>query len=141
MPSSIFSSPIFSSPELEDPRGPRLCQTGQSSVDLSAVAENARTRLIKSAEPEFIISVRNSFINVTLKDAACNSQRSPWASVHSGESNRPPTPILLKRIDASPISIAILLEKHALLLAESIYTTNLYHDTAPICITIILQKY
>ena len=32
--------------------------------------------------------------------------------------------------------------KYALLLAESsIYTTNLYHDTPPICIAILLQKY
>ena len=44
--------------------------------------------------------------------------------------------------DTPPISIAILLQKYALLLAESsIYTTNLYHDTAPICIAILLQKY
>ena len=58
------------------------------------------------------------------------------------ESNRPLTPILLK-------SIAIHLPfpwhtfaKYAALLAESsIYTTNLYHDTAPICIAILLQKY
>ena len=41
-----------------------------------------------------------------------------------------------------PISIAILLQKHALLLAESsIYTNNLYHDMPPICIAILLQKY
>ena len=41
-----------------------------------------------------------------------------------------------------PISIAILLQKYTLLLAESsIYTTNLYHDTPPICIAILLQKY
>ena len=38
--------------------------------------------------------------------------------------------------DTPPISIAILLQNYALLLAESsIYTTNLYHDTPPICIT------
>ena len=44
--------------------------------------------------------------------------------------------------DTPPISIAILLQKYALLLAESsIYTTNLYHDTPPICIAILLQKY
>ena len=43
--------------------------------------------------------------------------------------------------DTPPISIAILLHKYALLLAESsIYTTNLYHDTPPICIAILLQK-
>ena len=36
----------------------------------------------------------------------------------------------------------ILLQKYALLLAESsIYTTNLYRDTPPICIAILLQKY
>ena len=41
-----------------------------------------------------------------------------------------------------PISIAILLQEYALLLAgSSIYTTNLYHDTPPICIAILLQKY
>ena len=35
-----------------------------------------------------------------------------------------------------PISIAILFHNHALLLAESsIYTTTLYHDSPPICIT------
>ena len=34
------------------------------------------------------------------------------------------------------------LQKHALLLAaSSIYTTNLYHDTAPTCIAKLLQKY
>ena len=44
--------------------------------------------------------------------------------------------------DTPPISIAILLQKYALLWAESsIYTTNLYHDTAPICIAILLRKY
>ena len=44
--------------------------------------------------------------------------------------------------DTSPLSIAILSQKYALLLAESsIYTTNLYHDTGPICIAILLQKY
>ena len=44
--------------------------------------------------------------------------------------------------DTPPISIAILLQKYALLLAESsIYTTNLYHATPPICIAILLQKY
>ena len=41
-----------------------------------------------------------------------------------------------------PTSIAILLQKYALPLAESsIYPTNLYHDTPPICIAILLQKY
>ena len=44
--------------------------------------------------------------------------------------------------DTPPISIAILLQKYALLLAESsIYTTNLYHDTPPICLAMLLQKY
>ena len=56
----------------------------------------------------------------------------------SGESHRP---TYEKYRDTPPISIAILLQKHALLLAKSsIYTTNLYHDTAPICIAILLQK-
>ena len=44
--------------------------------------------------------------------------------------------------DTPPISIATLLQKYALHLAESsIYATNLYHDTPPICIAIPLQKY
>ena len=44
--------------------------------------------------------------------------------------------------DTPPISIAMLLQKYALLLAESsIHITNLYHDTAPICIAILFQKY
>ena len=41
--------------------------------------------------------------------------------------------------DTPPISIAIFGQKYALLLADSsIYTINLYHDTASICITIQL---
>ena len=37
--------------------------------------------------------------------------------------------------DTLPISMAILLQMYALPLAESsIYITNLYHDTPPICI-------
>ena len=44
--------------------------------------------------------------------------------------------------DAPPISSAMLLQKYALLLAESsICTTSLYRDAAPICIAILLQKY
>ena len=44
--------------------------------------------------------------------------------------------------DTPPISIATLLQKYALLLAESsAYTTNLYRDTPPICTAILLQKY
>ena len=44
--------------------------------------------------------------------------------------------------DTPPTSVAIILQKSALLLAESsIYITNLYHDTAPIWIAILLQKY
>ena len=36
----------------------------------------------------------------------------------------------------------ILLQMYALPVAESsIYTTNLYHDTPPICIAILLRKY
>ena len=47
-----------------------------------------------------------------------------------------------KYCDTPPTSIAILLQKYALPLAESsIYATNLYHDTPPICIAIFLQKY
>ena len=37
-----------------------------------------------------------------------------------------------KYCNATPISIAILLQMYALLLASSIYTTTLYHDTPPI---------
>ena len=44
--------------------------------------------------------------------------------------------------DTPPISIAILLQKYALPLAESsIYATNLYRDMPPICIAMLLQKY
>ena len=44
--------------------------------------------------------------------------------------------------DTPPISIAILLQKYALLLAESsIYTTNLDHSTPPICFVTLLQKH
>ena len=44
--------------------------------------------------------------------------------------------------DTPPISIAILLQKYALFLAESsMYTTNVYGNAAPICIAILLQKY
>ena len=54
----------------------------------------------------------------------------------------PDTDIFEKYRDTPPISIAILLQKHALPLAESsTYTTNLYHDMPPICIAILLQKY
>ena len=62
---------------------------------------------------------------------------------NSEESNRSLTPILLKKYrDTHPIPIAILLQKYAPLLAESsIHTTNLYHDTPPICIDDTLQKY
>ena len=43
--------------------------------------------------------------------------------------------------DTPPISIAIFLQKYALLSVESsIYTPNLYHDTPPICIGILLQN-
>ena len=61
----------------------------------------------------------------------------------SGKSHRPLTPILLQKSrDTPPISIAILLQKYALFLAESsVYTANLYHDTPPFCIAILLQKY
>ena len=61
----------------------------------------------------------------------------------SGESPQPLTLILFEKYrDIFSISIAILLQKYALLLAESsIYTTNLHHDTAPISIAILLQKY
>ena len=57
----------------------------------------------------------------------------------SGESHRPLTPILLKSI---AIHLRFLSRYFRKSMAESsIYTTNLYHDTPPICITILLQKY
>ena len=61
----------------------------------------------------------------------------------SVESNRPLTPILLKSIAIHLSFISrCFLQKYALLLAESsIHTTNFYHDTPPICIAILLQKY
>ena len=43
--------------------------------------------------------------------------------------------------DTPPISIAILWQKYALLLAESsTNTTSLYHDTPPICIAILFRS-
>ena len=53
-----------------------------------------------------------------------------------------PDPDTLKKYrDTTPISITILLQKHALLLAEStICTTNLYHDAAPICIAYLCRS-
>ena len=80
----------------------------------------------------------SSWQKVVYTPPICIMIRLPF-DLESGESNRPLTPILLK----SMISIVILLQKYAiLLLAESsIYTTNLYHDTPPICIAILLQKY
>ena len=56
---------------------------------------------------------------------------------HSGESDRPPDPDTFEKYrDTPPISIA-----PSSLAESSIYTTKLYHDTAPICIAILLQKY
>ena len=53
----------------------------------------------------------------------------------------PDTDTFEKYRDTPPSSIAILLQKYALLLAESsIYTTNLYHNTAPICIAMLFAK-
>ena len=44
--------------------------------------------------------------------------------------------------DTFLISVAILLQKYALLLAESsICTTIFYHDTAPTCFVMLLRKY
>ena len=44
--------------------------------------------------------------------------------------------------DTPPISVAILWEKYALLLAQSsTNTANLYHHTLPLCIAILLLKY
>ena len=40
--------------------------------------------------------------------------------------------------DAPPTSIVIILQKHALF---DMYSTHVYHDTAPICIAIRLQKH
>ena len=61
----------------------------------------------------------------------------------SGESNRPLTAIFLKSIAIHlPFLSRYFLQKYALLLAgSSMYTTNLHHDTPPICIAILLQKY
>ena len=63
----------------------------------------------------------------------------------SGESNRPLTPILLKSIAIHlAIFIAILLQEYlpSRSWQKVVYdTTNLYHDTPPICIAILLQKY
>ena len=67
-----------------------------------------------------------------------------WAFPEAGRlTNQPLTPILSKSIAIHlPIPIAILLHKCSLLWAESgTYTTNLYHDTAPICIAMLLKKY
>ena len=66
-------------------------------------------------------------------------QSAPGARPTSGGSR----PRNFERYRDTPlISIAVLLQKHALLLSElSIYTTNLYHNTVPISIAILLQKY
>ena len=57
-------------------------------------------------------------------------------SKNSGVSNRPLTPILLK-------SIAIHLPFLSRYFCKvcPIYTTDLYHDTPPICTAMLLQKY
>ena len=44
--------------------------------------------------------------------------------------------------DAPPVFMAMILSKYALLFAESsINTTSLHHNTAPLCIAMLLQKY
>ena len=59
-----------------------------------------------------------------------------------GVTSTPDPDTFEKYCDAPPISIAILLQKYALLLAESsLYATDLYHNTPPICIAILLRKY
>ena len=65
----------------------------------------------------------------------------PHCCIRRVESTPDPD-IFEKYCDTPPISIAILLQKYALPLAESSKnTTNLYRDTPPICIAILLQKY
>ena len=59
------------------------------------------------------------------------------AAICSGESNRPPTPILLKSI---AIHLPFLSRYFCLLADSSIYTTKSHHDTPPICIAILFQK-
>ena len=60
----------------------------------------------------------------------------------SGKSNTPDPDTLEKHRETPPISIAILLQTYALLLAESsVYTTNSYHNMPPTCMAILLQKY
>ena len=68
----------------------------------------------------------------------------PVGDLNSGESNRPLTPILLKSI---AIHLPFLLRYFCKSMPSSwqressIYATNLYHDTLPICIAILLLKY
>ena len=55
--------------------------------------------------------------------------KSPPPSEFSGESNRPLTPIPMKSFYRDTFANIC------------VYTTNLYHDTPPICIAMLLQKY
>ena len=61
----------------------------------------------------------------------------------SGEPNQPPDPNTSEKYrDTPPISIAMLVQKYALLLTESsIYTTHMYHDRVPIWAAMLLQNY
>ena len=66
------------------------------------------------------------------------SESRPQITQNSVESNRPLTPILLKSIAIHLPFLSRNFCKCMLLLAEStIWTSNLYHDTAPICIATI----
>ena len=65
----------------------------------------------------------------------------PKSSIRTVTSTTDPD-IFEKYRDTPPMSIAVLLQRYALLLAKtSIYTTNLSHDTPSICTAILLRKY
>ena len=55
-------------------------------------------------------------------------QKNEALSLHSGESHRPLTPILMRKYrDTPPVSIAILLQKYALFLVENLISrTNIF---------------
>ena len=48
--------------------------------------------------------------------------------------------LLEKYRDTPPISTVILLQKHAVVLAQSSMYTSLFHGTDPICIAMLLQN-
>ena len=73
-----------------------------------------------------------SFIQELLRKKMFGSAAPSFLTIRKMKS-KSDTDTFEKYRDTPPISIAILLQKYALLLAESsIYTTNLYHDTPPI---------